>query len=135
MRPTLLTLLRSLCVPALLAGFFFAPILPAEAQSRLAPLANAPIPRPLRGEEALQALGARVRDVAEFHSMSESQLRNLFRRDKSLWVDPHGRLFYVCESGLPPQHGPVGESTNTPPLNPLYPVGQTFKLHSRPGAD
>lgn len=81
----------------------------------------------------MQSLGSRLKDVAEFHRMQEGELRRLFQRDRSLWVDRHGRLFYVCEFG-PPQEGPVGESTNSPPLNPLYALNQTFKLHSRPGA-
>jgi len=81
----------------------------------------------------MQTLGSRVRDVAAFHGMQETELRSLIQRDKTLWLDRQGRLFYVCEFG-PPQLGPVGESTNTPPLNPLYQLNQTFKLHSRPGA-
>ena len=135
MRPTLLTLLRrpSVLSLSLLAGLFLTPIQPTHAQSRPAPLANAPLAKRMRGQEALQALGNRVRDVAEFHRMSEDQLRRLFQRDKSLWVNQEGRLLYICDFEFP-QEGPPGESTNTPPLNPLYPLDQTFKLHSRPGA-
>jgi len=133
MRQTLLFLRRSLSALSLLTGFLLTPILPTHAQSRPAPLANAPLAERMHGEEALQALGNRIRDVAEFHRMSESQLRRLFQRDKSLWVNPEGRLLYICEFEFP-QQGPLGEPTNTPPLNPLYPLEQTFKLHSRPGA-
>ncbi len=97
-------------------------------------MADSPLASRLHGEEALQALGSRMRDVAQFHRLDEDTLRGLFQRDRSLWVDRQGRLFYVCELGPRPQQGPVGESTNTPPLNPLYALGQTFKLHSRPGA-
>ncbi|MFO1512998.1 MAG: autotransporter-associated beta strand repeat-containing protein [Verrucomicrobiota bacterium] len=98
-------------------------------------MANAPLVKRVRGEEAVQALGGRLREVAEYHRLSEAKLRELFQRDKSLWVDQRGRLFYVCEFILPPAEGPVGESTNTPPLNPLYDPTLTFKLHSRPGAN
>ncbi len=133
MSPILLSLLRRLCVVCLLASLVFISTSSAPAQSRPAPLANAPLAKRLRGEEALQALGNKVRDVAEFHRMTEPELRGLFQRDKSLWVNPEGRLLYVCEFDFP-QEGPVGESTNTPPLAPLYPLDQTFKLHSRPGA-
>lgn len=90
--------------------------------------------RKVHGEEAVRQLGDRLKDVAEFHRLPESELGALFRRDKSLWLDRHGRLFYVCEFPVP-EAGPVGESTNTPPLNPLYPLNQTFKLHSRSGAN
>ncbi|HEX5219931.1 MAG TPA: autotransporter-associated beta strand repeat-containing protein [Verrucomicrobiae bacterium] len=133
MRPTLLTFFRRPSVLSLLAGLLLTPIQPTHAQSRPAPLADAPLAKRMRGEEALQALGNRVRDVAEFHRMSEEQLRRLFQRDKALWVNPQGRLLYICDFEFP-QEGPPGESTNTPPLNPLYPLDQTFKLHSRPGA-
>jgi autotransporter-associated beta strand protein len=133
MRPTLPTFFRR-HLPFFLGGFLVAHISPTQAQPRPAPLADAPLTRRLHGEEALQVLGNRVRDVARFHRMEEGTLRRVFQRDRSLWVDPHGRLFYVCELGVPPQPGPVGESTNTPPLNPPYGLTQTFKLHSRPGA-
>jgi autotransporter-associated beta strand protein len=114
-------------------GIFIMLLLPAGAQSRRAPFADAPLPRNLHGEEAVQSLGSRLKEVAEAHDMNEGDLRRKFREDKSIWVDRRGRLFFVCEFP-PPQQGPVGESTNTPPLNPLYQLSQTFKLHSRPGA-
>lgn len=107
---------------------------PALAQRKLPPLANARLERNLRGEEAVQALGSRLNAVADFHRLPADEVRRLFQRDRSLWVDREGRLFYVCHFEPPPQNGPVGESTNSPPLSPLYPVAQTFRLHSRPGA-
>jgi len=126
---------RTLCVSCLLASFVFAATSPALAQSRPAPLARTPLARRLHGAEAVQALGGRLGDIATFHRLRETELRQLFQRDKSLWVDPVGRLLYVCEFESSPQAGPPGESTNTPPLNPLYALDQTFKLHSRPGAN
>lgn len=126
-------LLNQFSLPLLLLALLLVQAVPALAQSRPAPLANARLAKNVRGEEAVQSLGTRLRDVAEFHRMKEDELRGLFQRDRSLWVDRDGRLFYVCEFTLP-KEGPPGESTNTPPLNPLYSLDQTFKLHSRPGA-
>lgn len=126
---------RNLLVSLLFGGLLITHIDSALAQSKTAPLAAAPLAKRVHGEEALQTLGGRIREVAEFHRMKETELRELFQRDKSLWVDQQGRLYYVCEFKLPPKvEGPVGESTNTPVLNPLYALDQTFKLHSRPGA-
>lgn len=124
---------RRLCVSCLLAclaSYFSSPV---RAQSRPAPLSNAPLPRRVHGAEALQALGNRLGEIATFHRLPESELRRRLQQDKALWVDPRGRLLYICEFE-PPNEGPVGESTNTPPIAPLYALTQTFKLHSRPGA-
>lgn len=126
---------RRLCVLCLLAGLVLTSPSSVQAQARPAPLANSPLARRLHGAEAVQGLGNRLGEIAAFHHLREAELRQLFQRDKSLWVDPVGRLFYVCEFQRSSQNGPVGESTNTPPLNPLYALDQTFKLHSRPGAN
>jgi len=125
---------RRLGVLFCLAGFLLTQVSPAQPLARRPPFADTPLARNLHGAEALQSLGNRLKDVAEFHRMPEAELRGLLQRDRSLWLDRQGRLFYVCEFELPPQRGPVGESTNAPPVNPLYQLTQTFKLHSRPGA-
>src|SRR6185503_19391385 len=85
-----------------LAGFLLSHVFSASAKSRRPPFADAPLARSVRGEEALQWPGTRLPEVAGFHRMPESELRALILRDKSLWVDRLGRLFYVCDFRLPP---------------------------------
>ena len=49
-----------------------------------------------RGEKAIVALGERLQEVAAFHGKSAQQLREIFRKDDSLWINTQGRLFYAC---------------------------------------
>ena len=56
---------------------------------------------PMRGEQAIQALGARLPEVAEWYGKSTSELARLLRSDLSLWVTRSGRLMYACELEVP----------------------------------
>lgn len=81
-----------------------------------------------QGEAAIAALGQRLPEVAAHYRKSEEELRGLFRRDKSLRLDPQGSLHYVCEGLV----APVGGDTNTT-VTPqaLFALSQTFLLHSK----
>ncbi|MEK7780059.1 MAG: autotransporter-associated beta strand repeat-containing protein, partial [Verrucomicrobiota bacterium] len=87
-----------------------------------------------RGEEAIQMLGARLPEVAAHHRRSAAELRAMLRRDRSLRLDSRGRLHYLCEGLIAPV---VGGQTNLNdgPVAALFPLPQTFLLHSKPGAN
>lgn len=87
-----------------------------------------------RGEEAIQALSNRLAEVAAYHRRSETDLRAMLRRDRSLRLDPRGRLHYLCDGLVVPV---VGGQTNLndAPVAALFPLAQTFLLHSKPGSN
>jgi hypothetical protein len=67
--------------------------------------------------------------VAQRYARTPAQLAHLLRTDSSLWVDPTGTL-HVKEP-LPTR--PPDDSH--PPEPGPFPNGDTFRLHSRPGAE
>lgn len=82
-----------------------------------------------RGEEAVQALGGRLAEVAAHYRKSEDELRGMFHRDRSLRLDPRGHLHYSCEGLVAPV---VGEGTDSGPVAAaLFALPQTFFLHSK----
>lgn len=90
------------------------------------------LPAKTHGESAITALGNRLPEIAAFYRKSPNELRDLFRSDHSLWADPQGRLFYVCDQK--PDESPVtGQSVDTVGVAP-FPPEMAFRLHSRPGA-
>lgn len=86
-----------------------------------------------RGEAALARLGARLPQVAAFYGTTDAELRGLFRRDNTLWIDREGALVYVCEAGPLPAQAETANGDGQIAEGPL-PADQTFFLHSRPGA-
>lgn len=103
--------------------------------------------RRAHGQRAVEALGARLKDVADWYGKSPDELRALLLRDRRLKVDQRGRLLVEEEldaplapsaaeprrangataaAGAAPASGLLGGT--------LAPLDQTFKLHSRAGA-
>jgi autotransporter-associated beta strand protein len=98
------------------------------------------LPAAAGGDAAIAALGGHLPEVAAFYGKSPRQLREVFRADPGLRVDPEGQLFYACppECGdcakeQAPEAGPVIESIE-PTDPPPYDTSEAFLLHSRPGA-
>jgi autotransporter-associated beta strand protein len=86
-----------------------------------------------RGAAALQALGARLPEVAAHYRKSETELRGLFQREQSLELDRRGRLRYVCAGlVLPVDSEPIIQNDDLPQA--IFPLDQTFLLNSKPGA-
>lgn len=82
------------------------------------------------GEAAIEALGTQLPTVAAHYGLSSERLRAILRRDRTLRLDHHGRLFYV-----EPRPGPLPAAAGSPvaaaaDLDP----GRAFQLHSRPGS-
>jgi autotransporter-associated beta strand protein len=92
------------------------------------------VPHGLAGEDAIQALGEHLPAVAAHHRQSVEELRATLRRDHALRLDGRGRLFYVCE-GLAVPPNAASDTNSTPPVAQIFPLSQTFLLHSKPGAN
>ncbi|WP_116949578.1 hypothetical protein [Jiangella endophytica] len=58
--------------------------------------------RAMSGQDAVDALGDRLGDVAELNGMSADELRDLLLRDSSVVVTPSGRLLYDDQMTPPP---------------------------------
>jgi PKD repeat protein len=80
-----------------------------------------------RGQRAVDALGARLPEVARAYGLQANQLRVNLLADASLNVDQAGQLLYVCPDQAPTA---LGGS----PAQAAVPLSDTFLLHSRPGA-
>lgn len=85
----------------------------------------------LGGQAALDRLGTRLDAVAAQNRRSPQALRELLRQDPTMRLDARGRLFAVdtLERALPAA-APAIQTTGAAPAA----LDQTFKLHSRPGA-
>ena len=101
---------------------------PEDGEDR--PFPKIKLAKPIRGNAIPAGLGDKLAPVAEFYGKTENELRSLCARDHDLCADKTGRLFYACE-GVPAGAAPA--SGGAPAAGPL-PYGQTFLLHSRPGA-
>jgi Bacterial pre-peptidase C-terminal domain/Metallo-peptidase family M12B Reprolysin-like len=84
--------------------------------------------RSRQGQDALDRLGERLPEVAAINGKSVGEFRTLLRGDDTVWVDPTGRLFYVD----PERAGGATEAITTQAAP--FPLDDTFRLHSRPGA-
>jgi hypothetical protein len=95
------------------AGDGDAVAVPSAAEPQLTPSATgsatlAPggetdlLPEAMGGQEAIDALGARLDRVAELNGMTPGQLRDALLQDASLTVTPSGRLLYSDEMTPPP---------------------------------
>jgi autotransporter-associated beta strand protein len=86
-----------------------------------------------RGAAAIQALGARLPEVAAHYRKSEVELRGLLQREQSLELDLQGRLRYVCARLVQPvDFDQTFQNDNLPQA--IFPLDQTFLLNSKPGA-
>jgi chitodextrinase len=102
---------------AILLALFVVTDLPLRAQSSL-----------VRGREAD---GERLGRAATSLRMSVDDIRRLAQRDADLHVSRAGRLVYACRRSPAKV---VGTNNSAFVGTPIYPLDQTFKLHSRPGA-
>ena len=99
------------------------------------------LPENARGANAIAALGNRLPEVAAFYGKSPQQLRDVFRADPSLWVNPQGELFYACELACEDcDHADAAEdeviAESIGPTDPgPFDTAEAFLLHSRPGAN
>lgn len=86
-----------------------------------------------RGELAVNALGARLPEVARWYQKTPQEFADTLRRDAMARLDRKGRLYFV-EQGLVPKPATGTSAAGTTVANAPYAAEQTFLLHSRPGA-
>lgn len=130
----------SLCGLRTAASALFAWLLVAcsgLAQAQVQPVARPPfpqinLPEQARSQRALQLLGTRLPELAAWYGMTAAELARQFRTDRTLWIDRRGRLLHIEEFPVPA--GSTTSSTTATVAAAPYPAGDTFKLHSRPGA-
>lgn len=100
---------------------------PSRAAMPLLPLLK--LDRPMRGQEALDALGDRLWIAAARHRISTERLRDILSRDRTAWLDRDARLFYV-ENKAPQAAGTAAAAPIA--QQAPFPLSQTFLLHSKP---
>lgn len=105
--------------------------------------ANLQFPGRARGNAAIKMMGSHLPEVALLNGIEAHALEALLRRERDLWVDAHGHLFYVCEGLAVPQGALTASDTvadsSTAVTTTTSDTGTTistdaFKLHSLPGA-
>lgn len=87
----------------------------------------------VRGQAAINRLGARLPEVAQRYGKSAEQLRNIFENDSDLWLDSNEMLVYadegmaVAEASFATAGAPTAEAAP-------FPYTDTFLLNSKPGS-
>jgi len=81
------------------------------------------------GETAIGRLGAKLPEVASWYDLSPAKFARTLRQDRSAWIDRTGHLLYIDTFAEPAQASEIEA-----PLAASFPLGETFTLHSRPGA-
>jgi PKD repeat protein len=87
----------------------------------------------LRGQEAINRLGARLPEVAARNGKTPNELRRLFLEDPTLHLDEKTEFLLYIDDFV--DYTP-SESASAPTAEAApYPYENTFKLHSRPGSN
>jgi len=81
---------------------------------------------------AINALGDKLPEIAAVYRMDADQLRRVLRHDRHVRVDQQGHLFY--EDEFPPLPADAALTVDAAAAVDAYPLADTFRLHSRPGA-
>ena len=105
---------------------------PAENASSARTATRAPAST--SGEAALVALGPRLPAVARGYGWTAAELADTLRSDSTLHVDSNDRLFYVERPIDAATEAAALAAAAAPEAAAPFPLGDTFKLHSLPGA-
>ena len=110
----------------------------APPEQRVPPRDPKPFPqvrfdKPVRGDEAVRALGDKLAEVANWYGKSAEAFARELRQDPRAVLDRDGRLLFIDDFPLPANAGGATGGTSPEAAAP-YPTDQTFTLHSRPGA-
>jgi uncharacterized repeat protein (TIGR01451 family) len=95
------------------------------------PLPSMTIPGGLSGEAAVAALGNKLPAVAAHYGRTTNALVSLFAEDSSARLDSRGNIYHICDNS-PVLSG--ASITNHQSPKQLFPLNQTFLLHSKPGS-
>ena len=100
----------------------------AKVPAALPPMPLVSLPSGLSGESAISALGTNFAAVAAHYGKTTAQLLKLLQTDATAHLDAKGNLYFVCApSGLP-------QNVTRVAVPALYPLTNTFFLHSKPGS-
>lgn len=86
------------------------------------------------GEAAIRSLGGRVDDVARANGLSRDQFTSMLRNDPTMHVDATGAVLAIDPQHTGEAHGDVAAEAITTSAAVPIPYADTFRLHSRPGA-
>lgn len=86
----------------------------------------------LTGSAAITALGGNLSTVAAQYGRTTNQLVELLNRDPEVHLAANNKLVYIC-THTPPATNNAG-SAGKPAPQQLFPLSQTFLLHSKPGS-
>jgi hypothetical protein len=106
-------------------------VLPGQAFAQAPSSTEQPddvLDRPVRGQAAVAALDDQRALLAQRNDMSAAELEQLLSTDRTMWLDQSGQL--LVKDPTPT----VDASPGAPQPGP-FPNDQTFRLHSRPGAN
>ncbi len=83
------------------------------------------------GQTAVDRLkkNKRLKDVADFNQMSELEMEDLFKKDKTAHLDKKGRVLFIEKIETP-----VQADTTISPNTTNIPLDQTFFLNSKPAS-
>jgi len=86
------------------------------------------------GQRAIDLLGNRLAEVADWYGKSPEEFRSMLLRDRRLKIDKRGRLFVEEELDVPLPADSTPSAPSSMLDGQLLPLDQTFALHSRAGA-
>lgn len=70
----------------------------------------------------------KVKDFSNFYRLSPEEVKNLFFKDKSAFIDKKGRLLFIENTILP------NGSSDAAPYTSTIPLSETFLLNSKPNS-
>jgi hypothetical protein len=109
-------------------------IAPANAAGERPAFPSIRLPAKARGTEAVRQLGANVGGVAAWYGMTPERLTEILEKDSDAWLDETGHLLFIDQfPPVPEDAGAIDDSGSVLDPGP-YPLSDTFKLHSKPGA-
>ena len=129
----LLTLARVL--PAVLCLLLAVSLVePANAAGERPTFPSIRLPAKVRGTESVRQLGANVGRVAAWYGMTPERLTEILEKDTDAWLDETGHLLFIDQfPPVPEEAGAIDDNGSVLDPGP-YPLSDTFKLHSKPGA-
>lgn len=118
------------------AAWAAGPAAPAVPHREKGPFPQLSLPeREHAGQRAIDVLGARLPEVANWYGKSPDEFKAELLRDKRMRVDRRGRVFFIEEIDAPlPATTPASAASSGALDGTLAPLDQTFSLHSKPGA-
>lgn len=113
----------------------------SEGNTEGAPFSRIQLPTISNGTEAIALLGAQLPAVAKWYGLSDEALRELLRKDQTVYIDRKGRLLNI-DTGVNADQsrvlaaGTVAQATTltngaTTAITTTTPLDQTFSLHSK----